>query len=390
MLLTNQIFSSILAQLRQDSLFEGSTIPGSAEYRLKLETLFQALLPGLATLPIDSVQITDLLSLIDHAVIQANPIALHTKRAYAGGWSFPADDTGVPYQAAQELGNLRALLDRAILSVLQTRYSLADGPAYWEQLEHSEATAADQAAGRPLLDQNVLDLFAKWIAYLANSCDTLSIVTTNYDLIPEEICKRIQIGGLELPAENVDFGFPWRDAEDGSIHFRPSGAKLGIYKLHGSLNWLQCALCEHIYINPVGEIAALGFDPTPKGFNTCHCSYWPLKQVIVAPSMVRDIRDPNIRQIWMAALEALRLADEWVAIGYSMPAEDIAIRSLLIRGFRARGYEKGLALRPHPKISVVQMDDHSVLPYRLLFGDVIPELGGLTAFLERQQASGVF
>ena len=42
--------------------------------------------------------------------------------------------------------------------------------------------------------------------------------------------------------------------------------------------------------------------------------------------LVRDIRDSNLLQIWKAAMEALRTADQIVFIGYSLPAEDFAIK----------------------------------------------------------------
>ena len=29
--------------------------------------------------------------------------------------------------------------------------------------------------------------------------------------------------------------------------------------MHGSLNWLRCAVCDNVYLNPVGAIAYLSF-----------------------------------------------------------------------------------------------------------------------------------
>ena len=48
--------------------------------------------------------------------------------------------------------------------------------------------------------------------------------------------------------EDVDFGFTWRDPQSGQLHQRPPSPRFAIYKLHGSLNWLRCALCEHTYV----------------------------------------------------------------------------------------------------------------------------------------------
>lgn len=76
--------------------------------------------------------------------------------------------------------------------------------------------------------------------------------------------------------------------------------------------------------------------------------------------MVRDIRDPNILQVWRAAVEALRTAETWTIIGYSLPAEDLAIRSIFIR---ARNGHKS---KPH--INVVQKGSNSLLNYECLFG----------------------
>ena len=69
----------------------------------------------------------------------------------------------------------------------------------------------------------------------------------------------------------------------------------------------------------------------------------------MAPSLVRDIRDPNLLAIWVHALELLRTADEWTVIGYSLPPEDIAIRYLLIRAYNSRGEKE------RPRIRVVQL-----------------------------------
>jgi hypothetical protein len=52
---------------------------------------------------------------------------------------------------------------------------------------------------------------------------------------------------------------------------------------------------------------------------------------IVSPSFVRDIRSANLSSVWQSALDWLRLADDWIIIGYSFPDEDLNIRSLFAR-----------------------------------------------------------
>jgi hypothetical protein len=61
-----------------------------------------------------------------------------------------------------------------------------------------------------------------------------------------------------------------------------------------------------------------------------------LQSLLVAPSFVRDIRDPNLLSTWNGAFEALRRAQEWIIVGYSMPPEDVAIRSMFFRAYQSR------------------------------------------------------
>jgi len=85
-----------------------------------------------------------------------------------------------------------------------------------------------------------------------------------------------------------------------------------------------------------------------RGYNVCWCGGL-LRSILVTPSVVRDVRDPNLLGIWAAALEDLRLADEWVFVGYSLPTEDIAIRSLLLRAWHARR-------RKRLRVRVIQLE----------------------------------
>jgi hypothetical protein len=40
-------------------------------------------------------------------------------------------------------------------------------------------------------------------------------------------------------------------------------------------------------------------------------------------------------EIWQTALEALREAETWYIIGYSLPPEDVAIRTILLRAYQS-------------------------------------------------------
>jgi hypothetical protein len=74
---------------------------------------------------------------------------------------------------------------------------------------------------------------------------------------------------------------------------------------------------------------------------------------IVAPSFVRSVRDANLRELWKNSLDVLRRSNEWVVVGYSLPPEDLAIRSLFVRAFQAR---------PGPPRVVVVQTSNAALP----------------------------
>jgi hypothetical protein len=160
------------------------------------------------------------------------------------------------------------------------------------------------------------------------------VISTNYDAAVERaLFERLIDHGVSV-GQVINFGMPWRDAFKDRLHLRPPGARLAILKLHGSLNWLRCEQCGHVTVNVTKRIAPLD-NWEREGL---------LRSILVTPSVVRDVRDANLLGIWRAALEDLREADEWIFIGHSLPTEDIAIRSVLLRTWHARR-RKGLRVR---------------------------------------------
>jgi hypothetical protein len=168
----------------------------------------------------------------------------------------------------------------------------------------------------------------KWLMDLAAKPeDRTTLNSTNYDIEVEQgLYTNL---GYHTVFNQVDFGTSVRDPDRGTLYRRPSNAYFGVFKLHGSLNWLGCKVCDNVYLNPAGAIAYLSFllgDDSERhkrenpwlekleegGANECHCGYRPLQHVIVALSLVREVRDPILLDIWRNALEALREADRWI------------------------------------------------------------------------------
>ncbi|MEO3403493.1 hypothetical protein AAFN85_06300 [Mucilaginibacter sp. CAU 1740] len=199
------------------------------------------------------------------------------------------------------------------------------------------------------------------------------IITTNYDLIIDE---QFRDSAIE---HRVNYGINYRNTEtdESELIYQSDNSLLRYY---GSLNWVKCEYCGQYYINPYGSILHQTFEKKGKADNTCICNdLLVLKSVMVTPSLVRDIRDSNLLQVWKGAMEAIRNADKLVFVGYSMPGEDLAIKSIIMRGVNGRQRKGEL------KVDVVSKGEGAKPNYQNLFGNRISYYAnGLEAYLQKQ------
>ena len=361
---------------------------GDEEDRKRLRRCLETILPGLDefirgtsdprvrrdALPM----ITDVLSALDYFLLSANA---------------PSPDFSIP-----DLVRARSLVERAIFELV-VRIQSSDTidmsgvpDAVNREWQHTAKLRPFQARA-PDTGTDV-HRTAEWILGLPHEGeDRVTLISTNYDIeIEQELYNRI---GYEDVFRRVDFGMSVQDPVTGAVFGRPEKPRVAMYKLHGSLNWLRCDVCDNLYVNPVGAIAYLSFllgDDSERrrrgnpwlerlwkdGANECHCGYRPLRHMIVAPSFVRNVRDPILLEIWRNALEALRRADRWIIVGYSLPPEDVAIRSMLLRAFRARDAQAA------PAVVVVQLrkKEPEASRYQLLFPRHEYVDGGLSSYIE--------
>jgi hypothetical protein len=317
--LTAEILPRMLERMEEGTLF-GRGRAARVQAALIRKRL-HAFLPGVGRPGVEPPLITDLLSLVDHM---------------ASAGQAARGDVG-----PQELAELRRRLEHGLAEVLAA--------------EVDKRRRHDGMLGR----------FVDWILALAAN-GGLTLISTNYDVVVEqELYRRMKRGHL---AADVDFGVSWHALPGGGRNERPARPRLRLLKLHGSLDWLRCPACEHLYIHPARTVVRR----EAKGDGvTCVCGYAPLRHVIVAPSMVRDVRDASLLAIWQSALEGLRRARHWVVIGYSMPPEDVAIHSMFVRALGGR--------RQSPRFVLVQRRDagDAVNRFRLLLPDLQLISGGL-------------
>lgn len=329
--LTNEILPKIVRGIHRKTLF-GKGQKHEQE-RKTLQRLLEGLMPGIMAVDQRYVLITEVLSLVDYMLLSA---------------FVPA-----PMTQAQELQEGRMLLERAILDVVT-------GKKIYDRTD--DAT----------IPSKLRDL-ASWM-YGVGKTSSFALVSTNYDEIIENALYWCFIDKnapkkFDGVNESINFGLSWRDLPTGRVFNPPPRYQHSVLKLHGSVDWVKCDLCGWIVCNDdyfferqqphhLAYLQKIGAD------YKCNCGHGPLRPVIIAPSLVRDIRDINILAVWKAAFEELRTADQWFMIGYSLPIDDYAIRAMLIRALQSRG------TKDPPKVDVYQHGNskETEARYRAFFG----------------------
>jgi hypothetical protein len=226
------------------------------------------------------------------------------------------------------------------------------------------------------------------------------VISTNYDLIIDTAMmsvSEIRTPEGRLPDYRIQLSTPFYSAEGGRF-----GTLL---KLHGSLNWLYCRTCQRIQLGAsesrrylkvlarlVGGAPSLEQSYTADGSPCPLCKTPRLRPLLIAPTHLKDYRNPHLAQVWYEAERVLREADRAIFIGYSLPDDDVEVVYLVKRGLAHLTPDR-ITVVQHTEVKPGQpMPDISEhkdgLRYRTLFGDGVdwhPE--GLDMWLPQAQAS---
>lgn len=145
-----------------------------------------------------------------------------------------------------------------------------------------------------------------------------SLITTNWDLLLDA-ARDTKFGTAPQ-----DYGTTGNVVLEGATAPR-SDERPKLLKLHGSLSWRYCQRCQRLVIDPLHHVAG----ERKKGA-TCLCTC-RFSELIVTPGFVREYRNVHLLTIWREALLTLARAPKWVFIGYSLPPDDVGIRTLLLK-----------------------------------------------------------
>jgi hypothetical protein len=188
-----------------------------------------------------------------------------------------------------------------------------------------------------------------------------ALVTTNWDLLLDA-ARDARFG-----SEAQDYGTTGNVVLEGASG--PRGDKRPkLLKLHGSLSWRYCPRCQRLVIDPLHHVAG---ERIERATCLCTCRF---SELIVTPGFVREYRNVHLLTIWREALLTLARAAQWIFIGYSLPADDVGIRTLLLKARCVRHDVGGDA----PRVTVVtggDRRDETLARYRIILpqADLDPE-----------------
>ncbi len=219
------------------------------------------------------------------------------------------------------------------------------------------------------------------------------IISLNYDLIIDTALMFVS------ETRSPEGCLPNYHCDIRTDFYRSDQRRFGsLLKLHGSLNFLYCKTCHRLeigaseskkYLKILGRLmgadakATLDTSYMQQGSPCLTCSS-ELRPLLIAPTQLKNYRNPHLSQIWYEAERMLRECKRAIFIGYSMPDDDLEVVYL---------FKRGLAHLKPSDLTVVEYDTanpalqtHDVgRRYRALFGDVDWHPEGLDVWLSSQQ-----
>ena len=110
---------------------------------------------------------------------------------------------------------------------------------------------------------------------------------------------------------------------------RPKDPMVNLYKIHGSLNWLYCPICNSITITPF-EGGVMRIIENINQAKCLNCGEVTVP-ISVPPTYFKNMSNVFLSTVWNKSEMAIRDSDVIVFCGYSFPEADMHIKYLLKR-----------------------------------------------------------
>jgi hypothetical protein len=167
--------------------------------------------------------------------------------------------------------------------------------------------------------------------------DPFAILTLNWDTIPDfSILRNGEPSHTGVDYACYDHALDGVECHLPSIFLKAEGKfNIKLLKLHGSLNWLICSSCGRLFSRTQnGDRPTICF---PETENCRFCEEVELENIIITPTLVKDISQTHLKSVWHNALTDLQESGRIVFVGYSFPMADFEFRYILLKALAGRG-----------------------------------------------------
>ncbi len=232
---------------------------------------------------------------------------------------------------------------------------------------------------------DVGEKYQRFMDWLEPMRDRTTVLTTNYDLLFEQIAFRAEVP-VQHPFSASPASFLWVTERPKSFLTETSDS-IFLCKLHGSVSFFKsepesreiliCSDIAGVDDGPIGGSAVSGHRPHPAviclGALGCLRREYvdTLTPAIIPPTYAKLQETEWLRETWKKAVEALQEAEVLVIIGYSFPSSDGFMRAMFLSAMAQRDRNKPL------HVLLVTPDKDAAARVADLFRPVVEESGYL-------------
>lgn len=127
----------------------------------------------------------------------------------------------------------------------------------------------------------------------------------------------------------LDYGVDFANFNFRNSWKKPKLPSIKLYKIHGSLNWLYCPVCNSLTITPYeGGIMRL-LDNIDEA--KCLCCDEVTVPIIIPPTYFKNMTNVFVSTVWNEVEKTLRDCDLLIFCGYSFSDADIHIKYMIKR-----------------------------------------------------------
>lgn len=157
--------------------------------------------------------------------------------------------------------------------------------------------------------------------------ENTTFISANYDIHIDNTMSKLY--NKEKERIMIDYGVDFTNFNLCDNWKEPIKNCVKLYKIHGSLNWLYCPVCNSLTLTPYeGGVMKLLYNSEEVKCLNCDEVTIP---IIIPPTYFKNMSNVFIATVWSKVEKALRDCDVLIFCGYSFADADIHIKYMLKR-----------------------------------------------------------